>query len=162
MTAGLDAASIAWERAPRLVRGLDYYRHTAFEFITDRLGAQGTVLAGGRYDGLIELLGGPYHASGWLGGGYRTARDDDRRARSWERPKLLWSSRTTTGSRRPGDPGASFGVECCQPTYYASGKSEGRVYEKARCKAAPAWIISVDDSRRRAERRFNRSCDLEQ
>jgi histidyl-tRNA synthetase len=40
------------------VRGLDYYRHTAFEFVTDRLGAQGTVLGGGRYDGLIETLGG--------------------------------------------------------------------------------------------------------
>ena len=44
---------------PRLVRGLDYYRHTVFEFITDSLGAQGTVLAGGRYDGLVEELGGP-------------------------------------------------------------------------------------------------------
>jgi histidyl-tRNA synthetase len=43
----------------RLVRGLDYYRHTAFEFVTDRLGAQGTVLGGGRYDGLIGSLGGP-------------------------------------------------------------------------------------------------------
>ncbi|MBA2771059.1 MAG: histidine--tRNA ligase, partial [Sphingomonas sp.] len=44
VTAGLDAAGIRWERAPRLVRGLDYYRHTAFEFVTDELGAQGTVL----------------------------------------------------------------------------------------------------------------------
>ena len=44
VTEGLDAAGIKWERAPRLVRGLDYYRHTAFEFVTDRLGAQGTVL----------------------------------------------------------------------------------------------------------------------
>ena len=43
----------------RLVRGLDYYSHTAFEFITDKLGAQGTVLGGGRYDGLCETLGGP-------------------------------------------------------------------------------------------------------
>ena len=60
VTAGLDAAGIAWERAPRLVRGLDYYRHTAFEFVTDKLGAQGTVLAGGRYDGLMESLGGPH------------------------------------------------------------------------------------------------------
>ena len=58
-----------WERAPRLVRGLDYYRHTAFEFVTDRLGAQGTVLAGGRYDGLIEALGGPHTpAVGWAAG----------------------------------------------------------------------------------------------
>jgi histidyl-tRNA synthetase len=69
VTAGLDAAGIAWERAPRLVRGLDYYRHTAFEFITDRLGSQGTVLAGGRYDGLIEALGGPHTpAVGWAAG----------------------------------------------------------------------------------------------
>src|SRR5213075_2007932 len=69
VTASLDAAGIAWERAPRLVRGLDYYRHTAFEFITDQLGAQGTVIAGGRYDGLIESLGGPHTpAVGWAAG----------------------------------------------------------------------------------------------
>jgi histidyl-tRNA synthetase len=69
VTSGLDSAGIAWERAPRLVRGLDYYRHTAFEFITDRLGSQGTVLAGGRYDGLIEALGGPHTpAVGWAAG----------------------------------------------------------------------------------------------
>jgi histidyl-tRNA synthetase len=59
VTSGLGAAGVAWTRNPRLVRGLDYYRHTAFEFVTDRLGAQGTVLGGGRYDGLIEALGGP-------------------------------------------------------------------------------------------------------
>ena len=69
VTAGLDAAGVRWERAPRLVRGLDYYRHTAFEFMTDRLGAQGTVLAGGRYDGLMESLGGPHTpAIGWAAG----------------------------------------------------------------------------------------------
>jgi histidyl-tRNA synthetase len=74
VTAGLDAAGIAWERAPRLVRGLDYYRHTAFEFVTDRLGAQGTILAGGRYDGLIEALGGPHTpAVGWAAGIERLA-----------------------------------------------------------------------------------------
>jgi histidyl-tRNA synthetase len=74
VTAGLDAAGIRWERAPRLVRGLDYYRHTAFEFVTDRLGAQGTVLAGGRYDGLIEALGGPHTpAVGWAAGIERLA-----------------------------------------------------------------------------------------
>ena len=69
VTSGLDAAGVRWERAPRLVRGLDYYRHTAFEFMTDALGAQGTVLAGGRYDGLIEALGGPHTpAIGWAAG----------------------------------------------------------------------------------------------
>jgi histidyl-tRNA synthetase len=67
--AGLDAAGVAYELAPHLVRGLDYYRHTAFEFVTDQLGAQGTVLAGGRYDGLIEQLGGAHTpAVGWAAG----------------------------------------------------------------------------------------------
>jgi len=74
VTAGLDAAGVSWTRNPRLVRGLDYYRHTAFEFVTDRLGAQGTVLAGGRYDGLIEALGGPHTpAVGWAAGIERLA-----------------------------------------------------------------------------------------
>lgn len=74
VTAGLDAAGVAWKRNARLVRGLDYYRHTAFEFVTDRLGAQGTVLGGGRYDGLIENLGGPVTpAVGWAAGIERLA-----------------------------------------------------------------------------------------
>ena len=69
VTAGLDAAGVKWVRNSHLVRGLDYYRHTAFEFVTDRLGAQGTVIAGGRYDGLIEALGGPHTpAVGWAAG----------------------------------------------------------------------------------------------
>ena len=74
VTRGLDAAGVAWTRNSRLVRGLDYYRHTAFEFVTDRLGAQGTVLAGGRYDGLVESLGGPHTpAVGWAAGVERLA-----------------------------------------------------------------------------------------
>lgn len=74
VTAGLDAAGVAWTRNAKLVRGLDYYRHTAFEFTTDRLGAQGTVLGGGRYDGLIENLGGPpTPAVGWAAGIERLA-----------------------------------------------------------------------------------------
>ncbi len=74
VTQGLDAASVAYVRAPALVRGLDYYRHTAFEFVTDRLGAQGTVLGGGRYDGLMESLGGPATpAVGWAAGIERLA-----------------------------------------------------------------------------------------
>ena len=69
-----DAAGVAWTRAPALVRGLDYYRHTAFEFVTDRLGAQGTVLGGGRYDGLMESLGGAHTpAVGWAAGVERLA-----------------------------------------------------------------------------------------
>ena len=54
---------------PRIVRGLDYYGHTAFEFVTDKLGAQGTVMAGGRYDGLVAEMGGPpTPAVGWAAG----------------------------------------------------------------------------------------------
>jgi histidyl-tRNA synthetase len=74
VTRGLEAAGVAWTRNARLVRGLDYYRHTAFEFVTDRLGAQGTVLGGGRYDGLVEALGGsPTPAVGWAAGIERLA-----------------------------------------------------------------------------------------
>ena len=58
VTGALDSAGIDWTFDPLLVRGLDYYCHTAFEFITDALGAQGTVLGGGRYDGLSEMLVG--------------------------------------------------------------------------------------------------------
>ena len=88
VTEGLDAAGVAWERAPRLVRGLDYYRHTAFEFVTDKLGAQGTMLAGGRYDGLIESLGGPHTpAVGWAAGIERLAMMID--APEPERPDIV-------------------------------------------------------------------------
>ncbi|MDG2480425.1 MAG: histidine--tRNA ligase [Alphaproteobacteria bacterium] len=67
--AGLDALGIAYEVNPRIVRGLDYYCHTAFEFITTELGAQGTVIGGGRYDGLMQQMGGPaLPGVGWAGG----------------------------------------------------------------------------------------------
>jgi histidyl-tRNA synthetase len=66
---GLAAAGIPYEVDTGLVRGLDYYTHTAFEFVTTHLGAQGTVIGGGRYDGLIAELGGPPTAGiGWAGG----------------------------------------------------------------------------------------------
>lgn len=54
----LDAAGVAYTHNPRLVRGLDYYTHAVFEWITDQLGAQGTICAGGRYDGLVAQFGG--------------------------------------------------------------------------------------------------------
>ncbi len=72
--AGLDALEVAYKVNRRLVRGLDYYCHTAFEFVTDELGAQGTVIAGGRYDGLVEMMGGqPTPGTGWAGGIERLA-----------------------------------------------------------------------------------------
>ncbi|MBB5212130.1 histidine--tRNA ligase [Microbulbifer hydrolyticus] len=58
LRAFLDAAGVVYEVNPRLVRGLDYYGKTVFEWVTDSLGAQGTVCAGGRYDGLVEQMGG--------------------------------------------------------------------------------------------------------
>ncbi|MDB2499106.1 histidine--tRNA ligase [Alphaproteobacteria bacterium] len=74
LTAALDGAGVAWVFDPLLVRGLDYYCHTAFEFVTTSLGAQGTVLGGGRYDGLAEMLGGPKVAGvGWAAGVERLA-----------------------------------------------------------------------------------------
>lgn len=66
---GLQSLGIKHRVNETLVRGLDYYCHTVFEFTTDRLGAQGTVLAGGRYDGLVELMGGPRTPGvGWAAG----------------------------------------------------------------------------------------------
>ncbi len=74
VTKGLDRLGIAYTVNPRLVRGLDYYTHTAFEFTTTHLGSQGAVIAGGRYDGLIEQLGGPATPGiGWAGGIERLA-----------------------------------------------------------------------------------------
>lgn len=72
--AGLDLVGIKYEIDRKLVRGLDYYTHTAFEFVTTHLGSQGAVIAGGRYDGLIEALGGPSTPGiGWAGGIERLA-----------------------------------------------------------------------------------------
>jgi histidyl-tRNA synthetase len=72
--AGLDRLGIIYRLNPRLVRGLDYYTHTAFEFVTADLGAQGTVMGGGRYDGLVEMMGGPaLPGIGWAAGIERLA-----------------------------------------------------------------------------------------
>src|SRR5207244_6157618 len=74
VTGGLDALGIGFSLNPRLVRGLDYYCHTAFEFVTTELGSQGTVLGGGRYDGLMAVMGGPDTPGvGWAAGIERLA-----------------------------------------------------------------------------------------
>jgi histidyl-tRNA synthetase len=68
----LDSQKIAYRLNPKLVRGLDYYNLTVFEWVSDRLGAQGTVCGGGRYDGLFELVGGkPAPAAGFAMGNER-------------------------------------------------------------------------------------------
>ncbi len=71
---GLDALGVEYVVNQRLVRGLDYYSHTAFEFVTSALGSQGAVMSGGRYDGLVESMGGPSTPGiGWAGGVERLA-----------------------------------------------------------------------------------------
>ncbi len=83
LLAGLDAIGVAYTVNPHIVRGLDYYCHTAFEFVTTELGAQGTVLAGGRYDGLVKQMGGPpTPGTGWAAGVERLAMLIDEPAQS--------------------------------------------------------------------------------
>ncbi|MEZ5742224.1 MAG: histidine--tRNA ligase [Sphingomonadaceae bacterium] len=148
VTEGLDAAGVAWARSPALVRGLDYYRHTAFEFVPDegsaaaeKLGSQSTILGGGRYDGLMESLGGPATpAVGWAAGIERLAmlvgeRSDgaleiavaaENRERESEAAALVSAYRR-----------AGFATEL-----FATGSPRKR-YDKAR-KAEPAVLISLD------------------
>jgi histidyl-tRNA synthetase len=152
VTAGIDAAGIAWERAPRLVRGLDYYRHTSFEFITDRLGAQGTVIGGGRYDGLIETLGGPHTpAVGWAAGIERLAMMID--APDPEKPEVAV---VVESQQREADALAILSAlrrSLISAELFASGSPRKR-YDKA-LKADPAMVISFD-IRDGVPGRFNR------
>ena len=137
---GLEAAGVVWERDARLVRGLDYYRHTAFEFVTDRLGAQGTVLGGGRYDGLIETLGGPpTPAVGWAAGIERLAMLIDAPLEPTpdivvvpESPEMADLSGALVQALRVG------GVRAQQ----AYGGSRKRQYAKAE-RERPRWILLV-------------------
>ena len=138
---GLRAAGVAWTRAPALVRGLDYYRHTAFEFVTDRLGAQGTVLGGGRYDGLIETLGGPHTpAVGWAAGIERLAMLVGEKGAGRLEIAVVAESR-----EREGD-AASLTAILRRAGYttelFASGSPRKR-YDKARL-ADPLILISFD------------------
>ena len=118
VTAGLDAAGVAWTRNAKLVRGLDYYRHTAFEFTTNLLGAQGTVLGGGRYDGLIENLGGPVTpAVGWAAGIERLAMLVGAPPRRFvvtvvpDRPDLVTAATNVARQLRSWDGNDSFTIE---------------------------------------------------
>lgn len=139
--AGIDAAGIAWERAPRLVRGLDYYRHTAFEFVTDKLGAQGTVLAGGRYDGLIESLGGPHTpAVGWAAGVERLAMMID--APAPEHPDVAVVAENVERESEAIELCSTLrrnGISC---EAYVTGSARKR-YDRA-LKAGPGAIVSLD------------------
>jgi histidyl-tRNA synthetase len=148
VTAGLDAAGVAWTRNAALVRGLDYYRHTAFEFVTDRLGAQGTVLGGGRYDGLIENLGGPATpAVGWAAGIERLAmlvegpQNEVNVAVIADRPELNRQAESLAGQMR------KFGV-AVDMAYKGNAKRQIELAKKRLCSAIiilRAYPISVGD-----------------
>lgn len=87
---GLDDLAISYTINTKLVRGLDYYTHTVFEFVTSELGSQGTVLAGGRYDGLVELMGGPHTPSiGFAAGIERLAELFKNSAQPSSEPNIL-------------------------------------------------------------------------
>ena len=94
----LDGAGVDYEIDPSLVRGLDYYTRTVFEFTSDALGAQSGVGGGGRYDGLVEQLGGPpTPGCGWAAGVERIRLAGDRAADAPRRP-------STSTSRSPTPP----------------------------------------------------------
>ncbi len=144
VTSGLDAAGVAWTRAPALVRGLDYYRHTAFEFVTDRLGAQGTVLGGGRYDGLMESLGGPFTpAVGWAAGVERLAMLVGETETAFEYPPEVAVAVESDDRLQDAIGLVAFlrreGIEC---ELFAAGSARKR-FDKAR-KCNPAVLISLD------------------
>lgn len=138
--AGLDAADVKYERNNRLVRGLDYYRHTAFEFVTDRLGAQGTVIGGGRYDGLIENLGGPSTpAVGWAAGIERLAMLVD--GVEQERPQIavvVEDSSSSSYALALGTHLRRSGIR----TEIVDGKALRKRYDRAR-KLKADWIVAV-------------------
>jgi len=141
VTAGLDAAGVAWERNSRLVRGLDYYRHTAFEFVTDRLGAQGTVLGGGRYDGLIENMGGPKTpAVGWAAGIERLAMLVENPGA--DRLEIAVAAENASREAEASALVARFRRAGFSAEAYVTGSPRKR-YDRAR-KAAPAILISLD------------------
>lgn len=141
VTGGLGAAGVQWTRNPRLVRGLDYYRHTAFEFVTDRLGAQGTVLGGGRYDGLIEALGGPATpAVGWAAGIERLAMLIE--APSFEGEQVAIVSENLALDGAAVSIGTALRRVGVAAELYVTGNPRKR-YDKAR-KLNPAYVIALD------------------
>jgi histidyl-tRNA synthetase len=148
VTAGLDAAGVKWQRAESLVRGLDYYRHTAFEFIPDegseaasRLGSQSTVIGGGRYDGLMESLGGPATpAVGWAAGIERLAMLCE--GSGTEKLEIAIAAENSDREGDAAKMAAIFRNAGFSTEVFASGSPRKR-YDKAR-KSDPAVLVSYD------------------
>lgn len=144
VTSGLDAAGVAWTRSQSLVRGLDYYRHTAFEFVTDRLGAQGTVLGGGRYDGLMESLGGPATpAVGWAAGIERLAMLVGDVAVEKLHVAIVWEGKGEASLKYAYAVLAQYRRSKISAELVASGSPKKR-YDKA-SKLEPKFVVLISD-----------------
>ncbi len=152
VTAGLDAADVKWVRAEALVRGLDYYRHTAFEFIPDEdsasaaaLGSQSTVLGGGRYDGLMETLGGPITpAVGWAAGIERLAMLVGERAEEPAADAIVVVEDNSSEALKSGQFALkALRAEGLSAEMISSGSPRKR-YDKA-VKKSPKHIITFDE-----------------
>lgn len=142
---GLNASGIAFSINPKLVRGLDYYCHTAFEFTTTELGSQGTVLAGGRYDKLISMMGGPQTPAVGCAGGV-------------ERMMLMLEQREQAQQTRPVAviPMGEAALAAIWPLVHALRQEPGLVVEiypgnnpgkqmKKAAKNNPAFAILIGD-----------------
>jgi histidyl-tRNA synthetase len=152
VTSGLDAAGVKWQRAESLVRGLDYYRHTAFEFIPDegseaagRLGSQSTILGGGRYDGLMESLGGaPTPAVGWAAGIERLAMLVGERSEPFPTVVVVWEGKAEATHALAQRICANFRkAEVCAELV-ATGSPKKR-FDKAN-KLQPQYFVLVSES----------------
>ena len=144
VTAALDAAGVTWVFDPLLVRGLDYYCHTAFEFVTEALGTQGAVLGGGRYDGLSEMLGGPAVAAvGWAAGIERLAMLTGDTAMTTPRVTLLSTDpETNIAAFQLAEKLRDSGIDIEFPTAGAIGK---RLKKAARSGIKLAIILGGDE-----------------
>ena len=132
----------------RLVRGLDYYTRTTFEFNSDRLGAQSGVGGGGRYDGLVEQLGGQVHAGRGLGQRRRAHRPGEARAarRCLPPPACSWSPSATTSGRRPSPSPSGCALRRCRRHLdLARTQPKGQLKQAGRSGARFAVLLGLDE-----------------
>ena len=141
----LGRFGVPFRENPRIVRGLDYYGHTAFEFVTTKLGAQGTVMAGGRYDGLGGRDGRPPHPRRRLGRRHGAPGDAARQPAPPSRRRWPWFPWATT----PRAPRSAFSSPCAPPAYgprWPTAAICAAGFERAnKIEARAAVILGPDD-----------------
>jgi histidyl-tRNA synthetase len=145
---GLEDLGLPFRLNPRLVRGLDYYSHTAFEITSNQLGAQATVCGGGRYDGLVGQLGGPATAAvGWALGMERLVLllEQSGSAADVARPDLYVVSRGELAERRALSLARQLRQEGLAVELDLSGAAFGKQFKRADRSGAP-WAAVIGDS----------------